>query len=59
THLVMAIFMYPLGAEVEASCALEVEVEATYLEGALAVEVKATCLVGALDLVEVQATCHV
>ncbi|GKD28469.1 hypothetical protein Tco_1239247 [Tanacetum coccineum] len=59
THPVMAIFLYPLGAEVEASCALEVKVEATYLEGALAVEMKETCLVGALDLMKVQATCHV
>ncbi|GJQ94082.1 hypothetical protein Tco_0005221 [Tanacetum coccineum] len=35
THLVMAIFVYLLGAEVEAACALEVKVEATYLVGAL------------------------
>nr|GEV99709.1 integrase, catalytic region, zinc finger, CCHC-type, peptidase aspartic, catalytic [Tanacetum cinerariifolium] len=45
TQPVMAIFMYPLGAEVEAACALEVKVEATCLIGALEVEVEATCLV--------------
>nr|GEV16717.1 GPCR kinase [Tanacetum cinerariifolium] len=37
THSVITIFMYPLRDEVEAACALEVEVEAT-------------CRVGALDL---------
>ncbi|GJV97221.1 hypothetical protein Tco_1548798 [Tanacetum coccineum] len=57
THLVMAIFLYPLGAKVEAACASKVEVEATCLMGALAVEIEATCLIGALDLVEVEATC--
>ncbi|GJX64757.1 hypothetical protein Tco_0299100 [Tanacetum coccineum] len=31
THPVMAIFMYPLKAKVEAACALELEVEETYL----------------------------
>ncbi|GKA87703.1 hypothetical protein Tco_0809467 [Tanacetum coccineum] len=31
----MAIFMYPLKAKVEAACALELEVEETYLVGAL------------------------
>ncbi|GKA13477.1 hypothetical protein Tco_0693123 [Tanacetum coccineum] len=55
-HPVMAIFLYPLEAEVEAASALEVEVEATFLVGALKVGVEA---VGALDPVEVEATCLV
>ncbi|GJS59296.1 hypothetical protein Tco_0654080 [Tanacetum coccineum] len=59
THPVMAIFQYPIRAEVEVACALEVEMEATCLVGALAVEVEATYLVRALDLVEVEATCLV
>nr|GEY71760.1 urease [Tanacetum cinerariifolium] len=40
THPVIAIFLYPLGDEVEAACGLEVKVEAT-------------CLVGALDLLDI------
>ncbi|GJS95343.1 hypothetical protein Tco_0802311 [Tanacetum coccineum] len=50
THPVMAIFLYPLKAKVEADCALEVEaMGAMDLVEALKVEVEA---VGALDLVE-------
>nr|GEV79176.1 hypothetical protein [Tanacetum cinerariifolium] len=40
THPVIAIFLYPLGAEVETACGLKVKV-------------KATCLVGALDLLDI------
>ncbi|GJZ38440.1 homeobox-leucine zipper protein HDG11 [Tanacetum coccineum] len=63
THHVITIFLYTLGAEVEATCALEVKaMGALDLVEALKVEVEATraldhvkveasCLVGALDVV--------
>ncbi|GKD21959.1 hypothetical protein Tco_1223662, partial [Tanacetum coccineum] len=53
THPVIVIFLYPLRVEVEAACALEVEVVgALDLVKALKVEVE---IVGALDLMEVEA----
>ncbi|GKB63798.1 hypothetical protein Tco_0919984 [Tanacetum coccineum] len=72
THLVIAIFLYPLRAEVEVDFALEVQVVgALDLVEALKVEVEAMVALdlvevgardlveGALDLVELEATCLV
>ncbi|GKB87987.1 hypothetical protein Tco_0960259, partial [Tanacetum coccineum] len=57
THPVIAILLYTLRAEVEATCALEMEaMGALDIVEALKVEVEA---LGALDLVEVEASCLV